>query len=543
MVRPLAGWMAAAGAAAARRRRPDRAGAAALAAAGRGGATTSRPSWRGRWRGGPGGRFVPDLLIRRRATAPQDGGREARAANQAGAFALTPRHCGGGGRAAGAAGRRRADLGRDALGLRRRAARRRRGRGRRAGAGPRCLRGFARPIVGGQHEAGHHLHHAVLRLLPGGEAAARQARASPSRRSTSPPTRSGGPRWCSAPPGGARCRRSSSARRTSAASTDIAALDRAGGSTGCWPGLTAVRAALVQLCSGDDPAANLPVTEALVREAAAGGAALVLTPECTNLVSRQPRPAAGGAGDRGRGRDAGAAARGGGRARDLAAARVALPEDRRRRRALRQPLVPDRAGRRGAAPATTRSTCSTSISTAARATASRPPTGRARRRCWPRRRGCGSGSRSATTCASRTSTATSAGPGREVLAVPSAFTVPTGRAHWHVLLRARAIETGAYVLAPAQSGVHAASRGAGAATFGHSLAVGPWGEVLLDLGEGTRASALSRSTRPRSRGRARGCRRSGTTGGTPDGRGASARCNTHAIPVQVIHRMKGINLD
>ena len=67
--------------------------------------------------------------------------------------------------------------------------------------------------------------------------------------------------------------------------------------------------------------------------------------------------------------------------------------------------------------------------------------------------------------------------------MPSAFTVPTGRAHWHVLLRARAIETGAYVLAPAQSGTHAASEGRGAATYGHSLAVGPWGEVLLDLEE------------------------------------------------------------
>ena len=73
--------------------------------------------------------------------------------------------------------------------------------------------------------------------------------------------------------------------------------------------------------------------------------------------------------------------------------------------------------------------------------------------------------------------------GAEVLAVPSAFTVPTGRAHWHVLLRARAIEAGAYVLAPAQSGVHAASEGAARATYGHSLAVGPWGEVLLDLEE------------------------------------------------------------
>ena len=68
--------------------------------------------------------------------------------------------------------------------------------------------------------------------------------------------------------------------------------------------------------------------------------------------------------------------------------------------------------------------------------------------------------------------------------MPSAFTVPTGRAHWEVLLRARAIETGAYVLAPAQSGSHAATPGRRARTYGHSLAVGPWGEVLVDAGEG-----------------------------------------------------------
>ena len=75
--------------------------------------------------------------------------------------------------------------------------------------------------------------------------------------------------------------------------------------------------------------------------------------------------------------------------------------------------------------------------------------------------------------------------GAEILAVPAAFTVPTGRAHWHTLLRARAIETGAFVLAPAQSGTHAASAGAPRRTFGHSLAVSPWGEVLADAGEAT----------------------------------------------------------
>ncbi|MEA3063801.1 MAG: deaminated glutathione amidase [Sphingomonadales bacterium] len=71
--------------------------------------------------------------------------------------------------------------------------------------------------------------------------------------------------------------------------------------------------------------------------------------------------------------------------------------------------------------------------------------------------------------------------GAQVLAIPAAFTVPTGRAHWHVLLRARAIEAGVFVVAAAQSGRHEDGR----ETFGHSLVVGPWGEVLLDMGEGT----------------------------------------------------------
>lgn len=68
--------------------------------------------------------------------------------------------------------------------------------------------------------------------------------------------------------------------------------------------------------------------------------------------------------------------------------------------------------------------------------------------------------------------------GATMLAVPSAFTVPTGRAHWHVLLRARAIETGCFVFAPAQVGVHANGR----STFGHSVVIAPWGEVLADAG-------------------------------------------------------------
>ena len=70
--------------------------------------------------------------------------------------------------------------------------------------------------------------------------------------------------------------------------------------------------------------------------------------------------------------------------------------------------------------------------------------------------------------------------GATLLSVPAAFTVPTGRAHWHVLLRARAIEAGAFVIAAAQAGRHEDGR----ETFGHALVVDPWGEVLLDMGEG-----------------------------------------------------------
>ncbi len=68
--------------------------------------------------------------------------------------------------------------------------------------------------------------------------------------------------------------------------------------------------------------------------------------------------------------------------------------------------------------------------------------------------------------------------GAFLFTVPAAFTVPTGTAHWHVLLRARAIENGAFVIAPAQGGHHANSR----KTYGHSLIIAPWGEVLAEAG-------------------------------------------------------------
>lgn len=89
--------------------------------------------------------------------------------------------------------------------------------------------------------------------------------------------------------------------------------------------------------------------------------------------------------------------------------------------------------------------------------------------------------------------------GATVLLVPSAFTVPTGQAHWHVLLRARAIEAGCFVIAPAQTGQHEDGR----ETYGHSCVVDPWGDILLDMGTESRLALtdieMERVTEVRSR--------------------------------------------
>ncbi len=72
--------------------------------------------------------------------------------------------------------------------------------------------------------------------------------------------------------------------------------------------------------------------------------------------------------------------------------------------------------------------------------------------------------------------------GAQIITVPAAFSPVTGAAHWHALLRARAIETGCYVIAPAQTGTHASAAHKTRDTYGHSLVISPWGEVLLDAG-------------------------------------------------------------
>ncbi|MDB2476184.1 carbon-nitrogen hydrolase family protein [Paracoccaceae bacterium] len=73
--------------------------------------------------------------------------------------------------------------------------------------------------------------------------------------------------------------------------------------------------------------------------------------------------------------------------------------------------------------------------------------------------------------------------GASILLIPAAFAQPTGRAHWEVLLRARAIETGCYVIAAAQTGEHQTSQRRPRKTYGHSMIISPWGEIMADAGE------------------------------------------------------------
>lgn len=72
--------------------------------------------------------------------------------------------------------------------------------------------------------------------------------------------------------------------------------------------------------------------------------------------------------------------------------------------------------------------------------------------------------------------------GAQILTIPAAFSPVTGEAHWEVLLRARAIETGCFVLAPAQTGSHLQTSGKERKTYGHSMAISPWGEIIVDAG-------------------------------------------------------------
>lgn len=241
------------------------------------------------------------------------------------------------------------------------------------------------------------------------------------------------------------------------------------------------RAALVQLSVTDTPEGNLPVTQRLVRQTAQGGATFVLTPEVTNCLSSD---------------------------RDQQRRVLRREEDDETLRALRADaqelgiwlligslgLVTDDADGRFAnrsfliAPsgeiaarydkihmfdvnvsATEQYRESSGYRPGARAVVADTPFGRVGLSiCYDVR---------FPQLYRRLAQA-----GATILTVPAAFNDTTGAAHWESLLRARAIENGAYVLAPAQCGTHAAHNGRPRRTHGHSLAVGPWGEVLADGG-------------------------------------------------------------
>ena len=242
-----------------------------------------------------------------------------------------------------------------------------------------------------------------------------------------------------------------------------------------------MKAALVQLSVTDDPLANLPVTRSLVREAAAQGAGFVLTPEVTNCLSS-----------------------------DRAHQREVL------RHETDDPTL--------AALRTDAAELGIWLLIGSLGLKTRDPDGRFANRSfliapdgtimarydkihmfdvdvsetekYRESSGYRPGTRAVVTAAPFATVGLSvcydlrfphlyralARAGADVLTVSAAFNDTTGAAHWEPLLRARAIETGAYVLAPAQTGTHAAHNGRPRRSHGHSLAVSPWGEVLADAG-------------------------------------------------------------
>lgn len=245
-----------------------------------------------------------------------------------------------------------------------------------------------------------------------------------------------------------------------------------------------MRVALVQLNVSDDPVANLPVTERFVREAAAGDARLVLTPENTNLISSSRAHQESVL--HGETEDPTLA-----RLRELAGelgiwlsiGSLALKtDDGEDRRFLNRQFLIDP---EGAITARYDKIHMFDVDLGGEESyreseAFRPGGQAVLARVEDFTLGL-------TICYDLRFPALHralAEEGAGVLTVPAAFTVPTGRAHWEVLLRARAIETGSYVLAAAQWGRHRARAGRERDTWGHSLAIDPWGRVLADGGEG-----------------------------------------------------------
>jgi predicted amidohydrolase len=242
-----------------------------------------------------------------------------------------------------------------------------------------------------------------------------------------------------------------------------------------------MRAGLVQLTVTDDPAENLPRTLALVRAAAAGGAEFVLTPECSNALSsnRAHQQAVFHPEDA----DPTLAA-----LRD-AAARAGIwlligslgvkTADGDGRFANRSLLIDPTGAVAARYDKIHMFDVNVSDTEIYRESAGYRPGAQAVLADTP------FGRLGLTVCYDIRFPALYrrlAQGGAQIITVPAAFNHITGAAHWETLLRARAIETGCFILAPAQTGFHAESRGKGRHTHGHSLIVAPWGEVLADGG-------------------------------------------------------------
>ncbi len=242
-----------------------------------------------------------------------------------------------------------------------------------------------------------------------------------------------------------------------------------------------MRAALIQLTVGDDPATNLPETLAHIRAAAAGGAGFVLTPECTNALSsnRTHQRAV----LRHEDQDETLAT-----LRDEAArlgiwlligSLGVLTNDADGRFANRSFLIGPTGDIAARYDKIHMFDVNVSETEVYRESAGYRPGDRAVLA------DAGFAKIGMTVCYDLRFPhlfRSLAQAGAQILTVPAAFNHITGAAHWEVLLRARAIETGCFVLAPAQTGFHAEQQGKGRRTYGHSLAVAPWGEVLADAG-------------------------------------------------------------
>lgn len=242
-----------------------------------------------------------------------------------------------------------------------------------------------------------------------------------------------------------------------------------------------MRAALVQLNVSDDPEANLPVTVGFVRRAFAAGADIALTPECTNALSsnrarqRQVLRHEGHDPTLSSLRDE--AARAG---RWLLIGSLGLlTDDADGRFANRSLLIGPDGGVVARYDKIHMFDVNVSETEVYRESSGYRPGGRAVLADTPL------GRIGMTVCYDVRFPhlyRRLAQSGAQILTVPAAFNHITGAAHWETLLRARAIETGCFVLAPAQTGFHPEAEGKGRRTHGHSLAVAPWGEVLADAG-------------------------------------------------------------